>query len=49
MGLENLRNRINILNEKYGIDCRLEISDLTQKDETKRGTIVILSFNAISK
>ncbi len=48
VGLENLRNRIKILNEKYDIDCRLEITDLGQNGENKRGTLVVLGFNAIN-
>jgi ligand-binding sensor domain-containing protein/putative methionine-R-sulfoxide reductase with GAF domain len=49
VGLENLRNRIKILNEKYEIDCRLEIKDMKQISAAKRGTIVVLSFNIINK
>ncbi|MBC7886790.1 MAG: histidine kinase [Ferruginibacter sp.] len=49
MGLENLYKRIKILNEKYGIDCRLAVTDLQQDDENKRGTLVLLSFNIICK
>jgi LytS/YehU family sensor histidine kinase len=48
VGLENLRNRIKILNEKYDIDCRLEITDLAQSGENNRGTLAVLEFNAIN-
>jgi putative methionine-R-sulfoxide reductase with GAF domain len=48
VGLENLRNRIKILNEKYHIDCRLEITDLCSNEACKRGTLAVLGFNEIT-
>lgn len=48
VGLENLRNRIKILNGKYNISCRLELTDLGKNGENKSGTIAVLSFNAIN-
>jgi len=44
VGLENLRRRIKIINEKYNTDCTLEIIDLKETDKTKKGTKVILQF-----
>jgi LytS/YehU family sensor histidine kinase len=44
VGLENLRRRIKIINEKYDTNCALEIIDLKETDNTKKGTKVILQF-----
>ncbi|MBL7933609.1 MAG: histidine kinase, partial [Bacteroidia bacterium] len=43
IGIENIRQRITLLNEKYNFKYKLEITDLSQ--EGKRGTLVILSFD----
>jgi len=48
VGLENLRKRIKIMNEKYDTDCTLEIIDLKDIDKHKRGTRVVLLLNMIS-
>ena len=48
VGLSNLRHRIKIMNEKYDIDCNLEIRDLGS-DEKKSGTSALLYFNIINK
>ena len=48
MGLENLRNRIRIMNEKYKTDCTMEITDLAQSGSGKSGTRVILELNIIN-
>jgi ligand-binding sensor domain-containing protein/GAF domain-containing protein len=48
VGLNNLRNRIKIMNEKYDIGCKLEISDLGQSDKEKSGTTALLCFNIIT-
>jgi len=47
-GLENLQKRIKIINEKYDIDCSLEITDLKYTGKDKRGTRVVLRFNIIN-
>ena len=47
VGLENLRKRIKIMNEKYNTDCSLEIIDLKETAKGDRGTKVILRFNLI--
>lgn len=44
VGLDNLRNRIHILNEKYDIRCTLDINDLAET-ENRKGTKAILAFN----
>lgn len=49
VGLENLYKRIKIMNEKYDTDCRLEITDLKERDENSRGTLVVLCFNIINQ
>jgi len=46
VGLENLRNRINIINEKYNIGCSLKITDM--KSINKCGTRAVLKFNVIA-
>ncbi|HEV8285073.1 MAG TPA: histidine kinase [Chitinophagaceae bacterium] len=48
VGLENLRGRIKIMNEKYDTECSLNISDLKEIDENRRGTRVILQFKMIN-
>jgi putative methionine-R-sulfoxide reductase with GAF domain len=48
IGLENLRRRIRIINEKYGTDCSLEITDLSERNPGARGTRAVLQFNAIT-
>ena len=47
VGLENLRKRIKIMNEKYDTDCSLEIIDLKESVKGDRGTKVVLRFNLI--
>ncbi|HEY6979082.1 MAG TPA: histidine kinase, partial [Chitinophagaceae bacterium] len=47
VGLNNLRNRIKIMNEKYDTGCTLEIIDLQDLDKDKRGTRAVLRFNII--
>jgi LytS/YehU family sensor histidine kinase len=48
VGLENLKKRIKILNEKYEIDCSLAIIDLRESNGEGNGTKAILKFNAIN-
>jgi ligand-binding sensor domain-containing protein/putative methionine-R-sulfoxide reductase with GAF domain len=48
LGLENIKKRIKIMNEKYDTNCTLEIIDIKDVDKTKRGTRVILQFNIIN-
>ncbi|MEO6000316.1 MAG: histidine kinase [Chitinophagaceae bacterium] len=45
VGLNNLRNRIKILNEKYETGCSLEIKDLKDFGKHKNGTRAVLRFN----
>ncbi|HEV8285670.1 MAG TPA: histidine kinase [Chitinophagaceae bacterium] len=47
VGLDNLRNRIKIMNEKYGLNCVLEITDLSEKNIHQTGTLVLLQFKII--
>jgi putative methionine-R-sulfoxide reductase with GAF domain len=47
-GLENLQKRIKIMNEKYDMDCSLEITDLEDTVEKGKGTKVVLRFNVIN-
>lgn len=48
VGLDNLRNRIKIMNEKYDMDCSLTMHDLQEIDGEKHGTRVVLEFNLIN-
>jgi ligand-binding sensor domain-containing protein/putative methionine-R-sulfoxide reductase with GAF domain len=48
LGLENLKKRIKIMNEKYDTDCTLEIVDLKDVEKNKKGTRVTLQFNIIN-
>lgn len=44
VGLDNLRNRIAIMNEKFDMDCSLTITDLSETDATSSGTLAVLKF-----
>jgi putative methionine-R-sulfoxide reductase with GAF domain len=48
VGLENLKKRIKIMNEKYDTACSLEIKDLNENGRNGRGTMVVLGFNLIN-
>ena len=48
VGLENLRKRIRIMNEKYDTNCSLQIIDLSEKGINESGTRAILQFNQIT-
>ena len=47
-GLDNLRNRIKIMNEKYDTECSLEITDLEDISKDRNGTRVVLCFNIVN-
>lgn len=47
IGVENIRQRIKLLNEKYNLGYLLELKDLSENGEEKRGTLARLSFNYI--
>ncbi len=48
LGLENLRKRIRIMNEKYDLGCSLEITDLKIAGAGRSGTRVDLAFNILN-
>jgi LytS/YehU family sensor histidine kinase len=48
VGLANLRNRIQILNEKYDTGCSLDITDLQDYGSDRTGTRAVLLFNLIT-
>ena len=48
VGLENLRRRVNIMNEKYDMNCSLEITDLKDLGRNETGTRVVLQFNLVN-
>jgi LytS/YehU family sensor histidine kinase len=47
VGLDNLRNRIKIINEKYGMCCSLEITDLSEQNDQQTGTLAKLQFKTL--
>jgi LytS/YehU family sensor histidine kinase len=47
VGLDNLRNRIKIMNEKYKTSCTLLIEDLGETGADVCGTSVILRFKIV--
>ncbi|HLG40715.1 MAG TPA: histidine kinase, partial [Chitinophagaceae bacterium] len=48
VGLENLKKRIKIMNEKYDMGCILKITDLGEVEKDGNGTRVVLQFNLIN-
>jgi sensor histidine kinase YesM len=48
VGLENLRRRLKIMNEKYDMNCSLVITDLKETDKKLSGTRVVLQFNLVN-
>ena len=48
VGLNNLRNRIKIMNEKYDTGCTLELMDQHEYDNCRSGTIAVLRFKIIT-
>jgi len=48
VGLNNLRNRIKIMNEKYDTGCTLQINDMQEIDTSRSGTRVVLRFKVIT-
>lgn len=48
VGLENLQNRVKIMNEKYDMNCSLVITDMKKIDRKKSGTRVVLQFNLVN-
>lgn len=48
VGLDNLRKRIKIMNDKYDMDFHLSIMDLAETGKAKSGTRVVLQFNLIN-
>ena len=48
VGLENLQNRVKIMNEKYDMNCSLVISDLNETGKNGSGTRVVLQFDVVN-
>jgi len=48
VGLDNLRNRIKIINEKYGANCKLAITDVSEVQNNGSGTRATLEFKNIN-
>jgi ligand-binding sensor domain-containing protein/putative methionine-R-sulfoxide reductase with GAF domain len=49
LGLENLRNRIKIINEKYDMNCTLDIIDRSENNGHQNGTVAVLKFKIINQ
>jgi ligand-binding sensor domain-containing protein len=49
VGLGNLRNRIKIMNEKYNMNCTLQITDLSEQIIPQTGTRAILQFKILTQ
>lgn len=45
LGIKNIKNRIALLNEKYGLESSLTIVDKSLTGENKNGTLVILKLS----
>jgi len=43
-GIENIRHRLSLLNEKYHLNCRLQIKDKSEIDKDETGTLAILTL-----
>ena len=48
VGLENLRSRIKIMNEKYDMNCTLDIRDLSENNIHRTGTLATLRFKILT-
>jgi sensor histidine kinase YesM len=49
LGLDNLRNRIKIINEKYDMNCTLDIIDLSENNNHQNGTVAVLKFKIMNQ
>jgi sensor histidine kinase YesM len=49
VGLDNLRNRIKIMNEKFDMNCTLDIVDRSERDNHLKGTLALLKFKIINQ
>ncbi len=47
-GLETLRNRIKIMNERYNMNCSLDITDIGEINSDQTGTMAVLRFNMLT-
>jgi len=43
-GIENIRHRLTLLNEKYHLDCCLQIKDKSELNRNQSGTLAILTL-----
>ncbi len=48
-GIENVRHRLSLLNEKYHLDCYLEIKDKCEMDENQSGTLALLTLPILNE
>lgn len=44
IGIENIKHRLNLLNQKYHLDCSLQINDKSELNKSETGTIAILTL-----
>jgi sensor histidine kinase YesM len=43
-GIENIRRRLTLLNEKYNLNCGLQIKDRSEFNNNESGTLAILTL-----
>jgi len=43
-GIGNIRHRLTLLNEKYHLDCNLELKDKSELDTNETGTLAVLTL-----
>jgi tetratricopeptide (TPR) repeat protein len=48
-GIENIRHRLNLLNEKYHLNCRLQIKDKSEINKDESGTLAILTLPILNQ
>ena len=47
-GIENIRHRLNLLNEKYHLNCSLQIKDKSEISKDDSGTLAILTLPVLN-
>jgi tetratricopeptide (TPR) repeat protein len=47
-GIENIRHRLTLLNEKYHLNCCLQIRDRSEFDRNESGTLAILTLPVLN-
>jgi len=45
LGIQNISERLEVLNEKYSMNCSLSITDRSELPGNRKGTLAVLRFN----